>query len=81
MSNATAAATDLHTAGYFDPTAGTFEIITPKNFTLKSVEIPQEILDSPRAKQETWVRTQIRKTGNKPNGKSHEYPYGFFYNL
>lgn len=69
------------TAGYFDPTERVFQIVTPTNYVIRTVEIPENIVASPREKQEIWVRTQIRKTGNRPTGKPQEYPYGFFYNL
>lgn len=71
----------LSTEAYFDPTAGTFQIVTPRNFVVKAMDIPADVLDSPRERQETWVRTQIRKNGGVPSGRPTDYPWGFFYRV
>lgn len=71
----------LATEAYFDPTAATLTVVTAKNQTLRTVGIPEDILSEPRNRQETWVRTQIRKMGAKPEGRAYEYPWGFFYQV
>lgn len=71
----------LATEAYFDPTAATLTVVTPKNQVLRTVAIPEDILSEPRNRQETWVRTQIRKMGSTPQGRSTDYPWGFFYQV
>lgn len=71
----------LATEAYFDPTDATLTVVTPKNQVLRTTPIPAEILAEPRNRQETWVRTQIRKMGSKPEGRSVDYPWGFFYQV
>lgn len=69
----------LATEAYFDPTDATLTVVTPKNQVLRTTPIPADILAEPRARQETWTRTQIRKMGLTPQGRSTDYPWGFFY--
>lgn len=69
----------LSTHAYFDPTDATLTFITAKNVTLRTVPIPEDVLSQPRNRQETWVRTQIRKASAKPMGRAVDYPYGFYY--
>jgi hypothetical protein len=69
----------LSTHAYFDPTDATLTFVTPKGVTTRTVDVPQDVLDQPRNRQETFVRTQIRKTGAKPVGRAVDYPYGFYY--
>lgn len=71
----------LATEAYFDPTEATLTVVTPKNQVLRTTAIPEEILEDTRARQETWVRTQIRKMGSAPQGRSMDYPWGFFYQV
>ena len=71
----------LSTEAYFDPTAATLMIVTPRGVTLKEYEVPTEVLEKPLAQQETWVRTMIRKSGSTPSGRAQFYPYGFFYQV
>lgn len=71
----------LATEAYFDPTAATLTVVTPKNQVLRTVTIPEDVLAEPRNRQETWVRTQIRKMGSTPQGRSTDYPWGFFYQV
>jgi hypothetical protein len=71
----------LSTHAYFDPTEQTLTFITPKNVTLRTIPVPQDVLDSPRNRQETWTRTQVRKTGAKPAGRAVDYPWGFYYSV
>lgn len=73
--------TTLSTHAYFDPTAATLTFVTPKNVTLRTVPIPEDVLDQTRNRQETWVRTQIRKSGASPKGRAVDYPWGFYYAL
>lgn len=71
----------LATEAYFDPTDATLTVVTPKNQVLRTVPIPESVLAEPRNRQETWVRTQIRKMGSTPQGRSTDYPWGFFYQV